>query len=129
MKRLPGLDTRTRRFEWTAFAGLSLAGFVASMAHTLDRYLADSAYYSVGADLNLVEGGEYTGETPEVPGGPQQPTNQPPAPPSSADEPALWNFLPVSDHRRLSNTQPPRPSGEKLRPPMVTDCIFFPSLL
>jgi putative ABC transport system permease protein len=80
---------------------LSLAGFVASMAHTLDRSLADSAYYAVGADLNLVEGGEYTGETPEIPGNPLQQPNRPPEPPSSSDEPAVWNFLPVSDHLSL----------------------------
>ena len=43
---------------------LSLAGFVASMAYTLDKSLADSAYYEVGADLNLAEGGEYTGDAP-----------------------------------------------------------------
>jgi putative ABC transport system permease protein len=54
---------------------LSLAGFVASMAHTLDSSMSDHVYYQVGADLNLVEGGEYTGEAPPQPVGPGFPGN------------------------------------------------------
>lgn len=80
---------------------LSLAGYVASMAHTLDNSIKDSAYYSVGADLNLVEGGEYTGEEPQTPGGPNQPGQPTPPPSQDSDLPAVWNFLPVSDHRNL----------------------------
>lgn len=85
---------------------LSLAGFVASMAHTLDRHLADSVYYAAGADLNLVEGGEYTGDVAPnpgaagIPGAPQQPPAQ-----QGSDEPAIWNFLPVSDHLTLPGVQ------------------------
>lgn len=82
---------------------LSLAGFVASMAHTLDSSLSDSVYYEIGADLNLVESGEYTGETttnqPSVPGRPAQPT----PPPSSG--PAVWNLLPISDHLSLPGVE------------------------
>ncbi len=85
---------------------LSLAGFVASMAHTLDRSLADSVYYAVGADLNLVEGGEYTGEEEDgvrpqdifTQGGPQPPTRQ-------ISEAAVWNFLPASDHLNLPGVE------------------------
>lgn len=78
---------------------LSLAGFVASMAATLDHYLVDSAYYEAGADLNLAEGGEYTGDTgssqpPGAPGSPQLPR------PTPAED-AVWHFLPVSDHLSL----------------------------
>jgi putative ABC transport system permease protein len=81
---------------------LSLAGFVASMAQTLDRSLEDSVYYQIGADLNLVESGEYTGETsssaPLPPGAPQPQT-------PSSNEPAVWNFLPVSDHLSLPGVE------------------------
>lgn len=81
---------------------LSLAGFVASMAQTLDRSLQDSVYYQIGADLNLVESGEYTGETgssaPLPPGAPQPQT-------PSTSEPAVWNFLPVSDHLSLPGVE------------------------
>lgn len=85
---------------------LSLAGFVASMAHTLDRSLSDHVYYQVGADLNLVEGGEYTGETPTQPTGPGFPggTNVV-QPQTTGDQPAVWNFLPVSDHLSLPGVQ------------------------
>jgi putative ABC transport system permease protein len=85
---------------------LSLAGFVASMAHTLDRSLSDSVYYQIGADLNLVEGGEYTGETQnpaDVFG--QQGAPVSPQPATSTDLPAVWNFLPVSDHLSLPGVQ------------------------
>ena len=80
---------------------LSLAGFVASMAQTLDRSLQDSVYYQIGADLNLVESGEYTGETSSAPLPPGAPQPQTP----SSDEPAVWNFLPVSDHLSLPGVQ------------------------
>ena len=80
---------------------LSLAGFVASMAQTLDRSLQDSVYYQIGADLNLVESGEYTGETSSAPLPPGAPQPQAPA----GNEPAVWNFLPVSDHLSLPGVQ------------------------
>jgi putative ABC transport system permease protein len=80
---------------------LSLAGFVASMALTLDSSLHDSVYYQIGADLNLVESGEYTGETSTTPLPPGAPQPQTP----SSDEPAVWNFLPVSDHLTLPGVE------------------------
>ena len=85
---------------------LSLAGFVASMAHTLDRSLVDSVYYEIGADLNLAEGGEYTGETQSTadlfaPPGASSASQ----PARTSDLPAVWNFLPVSDHLALPGVQ------------------------
>jgi putative ABC transport system permease protein len=85
---------------------LSLAGFVSSMAHTLDRHLADGVYYAAGADLNLVEGGEYTGEAPAGSGAPGLPGALPQAPGGAgSEEPAVWNFLPVTDHLALPGVQ------------------------
>jgi putative ABC transport system permease protein len=81
---------------------LSLAGFVASMAQTMDRSLEDGVYYQIGADLNLVESGEYTGEANNsAPLPPGAPTPQP----SANDQPAVWNFLPVSDHLSLPGVE------------------------
>jgi putative ABC transport system permease protein len=76
---------------------LSLAGFVASMAHTFDRSLADDIYYEIGADLNLAEGGEYTGGSTSAMGSAFQTQGGV----SSSSEEAVWNFLPVSDHLSL----------------------------
>jgi putative ABC transport system permease protein len=85
---------------------LSLAGFVASMAHTLDRSLTESVYYQIGADLNLVEGGEYTGETQNQADVFTQPgANVSFQATSTSDLPAVWNFLPVSDHLSLPGVQ------------------------
>ncbi len=78
---------------------LGLAGFVSSMAYSLDHYLVDSAYYAAGADLNLAESGEYTGQAPTAPGQPGSP--RPTPTPAPSNKPAVWNFLPVSDHLRL----------------------------
>jgi putative ABC transport system permease protein len=75
---------------------LSLAGFVASMAHTLDRHLVDEVYYEIGADINLVEGGEYTGDAP---------TGSQAAGISSSEDIPVWNFLPVTDHLTLPGVQ------------------------
>jgi putative ABC transport system permease protein len=54
--------------------------------------------------LNLVEGGEYTGEDRGAP--PADPFAAP-APPVtfSGEEPAVWNFLPASDHLQLPGVQ------------------------
>ncbi len=75
---------------------LSLAGFVASMADTLDHWLVDSAYYEAGADLHLAESGEYTG---------QMGANGAPKTFTTSGEPAVWNFLPLSDHLGLPGVQ------------------------
>ncbi|RPI33725.1 MAG: ABC transporter permease [Chloroflexota bacterium] len=84
---------------------LSLAGFVASMANTLDKHLNDSIYYQIGADLNLVEGGEFTGESQASPTAPNQPSGPPTGSQTNSDEPAIWNFLPVTDHLALPGVQ------------------------
>jgi putative ABC transport system permease protein len=75
---------------------LSLAGFTASMARSLDRYLNDSVYYDIGADLYLNESGEFTG-APGSAGGllPTAATGQAPS----------WNFLPISEHLSLPGVQ------------------------
>jgi putative ABC transport system permease protein len=82
---------------------LSLAAFVASMAQTSDRALEDSIYYEIGADLNLVESGEYTGDTSSnQPGPPGTPSQQPNRP---SEGPAVWNLLPIADHLNLPGVQ------------------------
>ncbi len=82
---------------------LSLAAFVSSMAHTFDSSLEDSIYYEIGADLNLVESGEFTGETSSNQPRQTGTTTQRPTQPS--DGPAVWNLLPVSDHLKLPGVQ------------------------
>jgi putative ABC transport system permease protein len=68
---------------------VGLAVFAASEAASLDQTVRDSIDYSVGADLNLAEGGEYI---PDAAGG---------ATVGAAQESGLWNFLPVQDHLHL----------------------------
>ena len=72
-----------------AICTVGLAAFVASEASSLDRTAQDSIYYTVGADLNLVEGGEFI---PDQPGGAQN---------AAARVSGVWNFLPVQDHLNL----------------------------
>jgi putative ABC transport system permease protein len=79
---------------------LALSGFVATMAHSLDRHLADQVYYQVGADLSLVEGGETSGGQT---GGPAGIGVSPGAAPAATTE--VWNFLPVADHLTLPGVQ------------------------
>jgi putative ABC transport system permease protein len=83
---------------------LSLAGFVASMAKSLDRTLIEGIYYEIGADLNLVESAEYRSEatlphTTESLSGMIQISGQ------VSEEQAVWNFLPVSEHLHLPGVQ------------------------
>lgn len=72
-----------------AICTVGLAVFVASEASSLDRTAQDSIYYTVGADLNLAEGGEFI---PDQPGGTQN---------ASTQVSGVWNFLPVQDHLKL----------------------------
>jgi len=63
---------------------VGLAVFVASEAASLDLSTYDSIYYSVGADLNLAEGGEFI-----------------PNQDSEYSDNGLWNFLPIADHLNI----------------------------
>jgi len=75
---------------------LSLAIFTASMAQTLDNHLTDKVYYDIGADMNLVELGEYyepLGLGPAS-GAKEEPTKET----AREEEGPKWYFLPVSDH-------------------------------
>lgn len=83
---------------------LSLAGFIASTASTLDASLHDGIYYQVGADLMLRESGEVQGgdEGGAIP----DPFSVDPSQTYQANpEKVLWNFLPVSDHLQLPGVQ------------------------
>jgi putative ABC transport system permease protein len=72
---------------------LSLSGFTASLAQTLDHHLYDQTYYQVGADVRMVEMGEDTqaGAAMAQAFGASVST-------SSTEEGARWLFLPVSEH-------------------------------
>ena len=81
---------------------LSLAVFTASMARTLDRHLTDRVYYDVGADMNVVEVGDF----PESAGGlafgaPSEGEE----PEQEEEEEPRWRFLPVSDHLTVSGVR------------------------
>ncbi len=75
---------------------ISLAGFTASMAVTLDDHLTDQIYYQVGTDLNLAELGEDT-ERSRQPQDPLAQVTQTTPLPADENEPR-WLFLPVTDH-------------------------------
>jgi putative ABC transport system permease protein len=76
---------------------LSLAVFAASMARTLDRHLTDRVYYDVGADMNLVEVGDFPESASGLAfGGPAE-GDEPEQEAEEQEEPR-WRFLPVSDH-------------------------------
>lgn len=70
-----------------------LAMFSASMASSLDRTLSDSLRYTNGADLNLIEGGEFI---PTI----EERDSQVGTGGQSAAA-GYWNFLPLSDHLTL----------------------------
>ena len=67
---------------------VGLAVFVASEAASLDQSTYDSIYYSVGADLNLAEGGEFI-----------------PDQDSEDSESGLWNFLPIAEHLNIPGVE------------------------
>ena len=67
-----------------AICTVGLATFVASEASSLDRTTRDSIYYTVGADLNLAEGGEFIPDQEQ-----------------GSQDSGLWNFLPIEDHLSL----------------------------
>jgi putative ABC transport system permease protein len=67
---------------------VGLAVFVASEARSLDQSTHDSIYYSVGADLNLAEGGEFIPDEDSV-----------------DSDSGLWNFLPIADHLNIPGVE------------------------
>jgi len=83
---------------------LSLAIFSASMARTLDRHLTDRVYYDVGADLNVVETGEYSESSSLMGFGAQAEEEEEPDAVEEEEEPR-WYFLPVSDHLTVSGVR------------------------
>jgi putative ABC transport system permease protein len=80
----------------------ALATFSASLALTLDLHLHDRIYYRVGADLRLVEQGEFTDETDaaSLGGGPFSPRGN-----AGAEEDGGWVFLPIAEHLELPGVQ------------------------
>jgi putative ABC transport system permease protein len=82
---------------------LSLAGFSTTMAATLDRHLVDSVYYEIGADLNLVESGEFTGLQDDTQ--PENRTGGTLIQGTSSAAQNTWNFLPISDHLSLPGVE------------------------
>lgn len=72
---------------------LGLAGFIASMAKTMERHLVDRVYYEVGADMRLVEAGERI--EPEEEG---KPKAKPAAGETQEEVEIRWFFLPVGEH-------------------------------
>ena len=80
---------------------LSLSGFTASLAQTLDSHLYDQAYYEVGADMVVDELGQdrkFTFATEYV--GPGQAASS-----SSGDAGPRWLFLPVAEHLKVSGVE------------------------
>ncbi len=83
---------------------LSLATFTASMARTLDQSLIDHSYYSVGADYQLAEAGEYPEEAETSGEGGEQQTD---SGGGAADTTGIgaWVFVPVSEHLKVPGIQ------------------------
>ena len=77
---------------------ISLAGFTASMAHTIDASLVDATYFDIGADLNLAEQGQYTPLPTDQPG---QATSGSAGQSNSQNTQGVWDFLPISQHLTL----------------------------
>ena len=83
---------------------LSLSTFTSTLAQTLDRHTHDQTYYSVGADMNVVELGELQGGNG---GGRGAPAAAPASSSTSGDTIPVekWVFLPVSEHLKVPGVQ------------------------
>ena len=82
---------------------LSLSTFTSTLAQTLDRHTHDQTYYSVGADMNVTELGEFQGGSAGAPGGASS-GDQTSSASSQGDDttpPQKWVFLPVSEHLKV----------------------------
>ncbi|MFO8037547.1 MAG: ABC transporter permease [Anaerolineales bacterium] len=80
---------------------IGLSVFVSSMALSLDAELRDNLYYQNGADLYVIEGGEFVPED-AVPGlssddGATQST--------SLSAKGVWNFIPVDQHLEVPEVE------------------------
>jgi putative ABC transport system permease protein len=86
---------------------LSLSTFTSTLAQTLDRHTHDQTYYSVGADMNVVELGELQGGSAAPPGGaaPQAASSSSSSAGDTTTPPEKWVFLPVSEHLKIPGVQ------------------------
>lgn len=75
---------------------IGLSVFVSSMALSLDAELRDNLYYQNGADLYVVEGGEFVPED-ALPNDRVQPT--------SLSAGGIWNFIPVDQHLEVPGVE------------------------
>ncbi len=79
---------------------ISLAGFTASMARTIDSSLVDATYFDVGADLNLAEQGQFTPLDNN-----QSSQGSSSSQSSSQSSQGVWDFLPISQHLTLPGVE------------------------
>jgi putative ABC transport system permease protein len=87
---------------------LSLSTFTSTLAQTLDKHTHDQTYYSVGADMNVVELGELQGGKGSAPGAgaaPQAATTSSGAQSSDPSAVQRWVFLPVAEHLKVPGVQ------------------------
>jgi putative ABC transport system permease protein len=83
---------------------LSLSTFTATLAQTLDHHMHDQTFYKVGADMDVMESGEYTGISRRAGLSGARDTNSDESTNSSTStvtEPPRWIFLPVSEHLKI----------------------------
>ncbi len=78
---------------------ISLAGFTASMARTIDSSLVDATYFDVGADLNLAEQGQFTPLDNKQSGSASSGQSV------SQNSQGVWDFLPISQHLTLPGVE------------------------
>ncbi len=87
---------------------LSLSAFTASLAQTLDNHMYDKNYYSVGADVRLVELGT-TNELSNASfgGGDAAPATEATSSDSAAaaDTGPAWVFIPISEHLKVKEIE------------------------
>ncbi len=84
---------------------LSLSTFTSTLAQTLDRHTHDQTYYSVGADLNVVEMGELQGGSGSSRGAAAAPQASSSSSGGDATPVEKWVFLPVAEHLKVPGVQ------------------------
>jgi putative ABC transport system permease protein len=100
---------------------MGLAVFSSSIALTLDRHLADSTYFRVGADMRLNETGEPSKQSSPF-GGPAtggSGQNQDTAQPAEEEEPLYFTFVPVQEHLRIPGVRAAARYGSYRAEPQV----------
>lgn len=103
LKRLSRARTTYQTILFLLMVTFGLATYTSSLAHSYDQNLHDNYWYRYGADVVLVEYGEFLSIEPK---------DEESGEDNEDEEEGIWNFLPIKDHLGITGINSATRVGE-----------------